>query len=218
MCIGLTTGVIPANEEGFRVSEESVNTTPNDKMPWTDDRVEQLKRMWSEGLTASQIAARIGQGVTRNAVIGKVHRLGLSGRVAKVRAPRPKPPRKIYEPNLAARSSGLTVSGATALKPQFRPQPKPLPLPEPEPIRLVEVPSGEQRCSIMHLTDPPAGGRSAIRRARISASAVARLAKRAPIASTTPGWPISRCRTAGAPGREVRHDVAQVGTPDHIML
>ena len=44
-------------------------------MPWTDDRVEQLKRMWSEGLTASQIAARIGNGVTRNAVIGKVHRL-----------------------------------------------------------------------------------------------------------------------------------------------
>jgi GcrA cell cycle regulator len=137
------------------VNEEPVNTTPNDKMPWTDDRVEQLKRMWSEGLTASQIAARIGQGVTRNAVIGKVHRLGLSGRVAKVRSPQPKPPRKIYEPNLAARERGLPVSGATALKPQFRPQPKPLPLPEvePEPIRLVEVPSGEQRCSIMHLSD-----------------------------------------------------------------
>ena len=155
MCIGLATGVIPANEEGFRVSEEPINTTANDKMPWTDDRVEQLKRMWSEGLTASQIAARIGQGVTRNAVIGKVHRLGLSGRVAKVRPPQPKAPRKIYEPNLAGRSSGRTVSGATALKPHFRPQPKPMPLPEPEPepIRLVEVPSGEQRCSIMHLTD-----------------------------------------------------------------
>ncbi|HEX3215744.1 MAG TPA: GcrA family cell cycle regulator [Aestuariivirgaceae bacterium] len=135
------------------MNEEPANTTPNDKMPWTDDRVEQLKRMWSEGLTASQIAARIGQGVTRNAVIGKVHRLGLSGRVAKVRSPQPKPPRKIYEPNLAARERGLPVSGATALKPQFRPQPKPLPEVEPEPIRLVEVPTGEQRCSIMHLTD-----------------------------------------------------------------
>ena len=155
MCSGLATGVIPANEEGFRVNEDPVNATPNDKMPWTDDRVEQLKRMWSEGLTASQIAARIGQGVTRNAVIGKVHRLGLSGRVAKVRPPQPKPARKIYEPNLAARNSGLSVSGANALKPQFRPQPKPMPLPEvePEPIRLVEVPSGEQRCSIMHLSD-----------------------------------------------------------------
>src|SRR5690606_5880723 len=48
-------------------------------MGWTEERVEQLKRLWAEGLSASQIAARLG-GVTRNAVIGKVHRLGLSGR------------------------------------------------------------------------------------------------------------------------------------------
>ena len=48
-------------------------------MAWTDERVEQLKKLWAEGLSASQIAGRLG-GVTRNAVIGKVHRLGLSGR------------------------------------------------------------------------------------------------------------------------------------------
>ena len=48
-------------------------------MAWTEDRVEQLKRYWAEGLSASQIASKMG-GVTRNAVIGKVHRLGLSGR------------------------------------------------------------------------------------------------------------------------------------------
>ncbi|MBI1391282.1 MAG: global cell cycle regulator GcrA-like protein [Alphaproteobacteria bacterium] len=48
-------------------------------MAWTDERVELLKRYWSEGLSASQIAGKMG-GVTRNAVIGKVHRLGLSGR------------------------------------------------------------------------------------------------------------------------------------------
>jgi GcrA cell cycle regulator len=48
-------------------------------MSWTDERVETLKKLWQEGLSASQIAAEIG-GVTRNAVIGKVHRLGLSGR------------------------------------------------------------------------------------------------------------------------------------------
>ena len=48
-------------------------------MSWTDERVELLKRLWSEGLSASQIAGRLGS-VTRNAVIGKVHRLGLSGR------------------------------------------------------------------------------------------------------------------------------------------
>lgn len=49
-------------------------------MSWTDERVETLKLMWSEGKSASQIAKELG-GVTRNAVIGKVHRLGLSNRV-----------------------------------------------------------------------------------------------------------------------------------------
>ena len=49
-------------------------------MSWTDERVETLKTMWSEGKSASQIAKELG-GVTRNAVIGKVHRLGLSNRV-----------------------------------------------------------------------------------------------------------------------------------------
>ncbi|HEY9039979.1 MAG TPA: GcrA family cell cycle regulator [Roseovarius sp.] len=48
-------------------------------MSWSDDRVELLKKMWGEGQSASQIAKELG-GVTRNAVIGKVHRLGLSNR------------------------------------------------------------------------------------------------------------------------------------------
>ena len=48
-------------------------------MSWTDERVETLKKMWSDGQSASQIAKELG-GVTRNAVIGKVHRLGLSNR------------------------------------------------------------------------------------------------------------------------------------------
>lgn len=48
-------------------------------MGWTDERVTLLKKLWLEGLSASQIAKQLG-GVTRNAVIGKVHRLGLSGR------------------------------------------------------------------------------------------------------------------------------------------
>jgi GcrA cell cycle regulator len=48
-------------------------------MSWTDERVELLKKLWADGLSASQIAGELG-GITRNAVIGKVHRLGLSGR------------------------------------------------------------------------------------------------------------------------------------------
>lgn len=50
-------------------------------MSWNDERVDLLKKFWAEGLSASQIASKMG-GVTRNAVIGKVHRLGLSGRAA----------------------------------------------------------------------------------------------------------------------------------------
>ena len=58
-------------------------------MGWTDERVEQLKSLWAEGLSASQIARALG-GVTRNAVIGKVHRLGLAGRAGPARAERPR--------------------------------------------------------------------------------------------------------------------------------
>ncbi len=63
-------------------------------MSWTDERVETLRTLWLDGLSASQIAKQLG-GVTRNAVIGKVHRLGLSGR-ATPSQPSPvafKPPR-----------------------------------------------------------------------------------------------------------------------------
>ena len=61
------------------------------QLNWTDDRVEQLKNLWTEGLSASQIARAMG-GVTRNAVIGKVHRLGLAGRASPSRSDRPRLP------------------------------------------------------------------------------------------------------------------------------
>ena len=59
-------------------------------MSWTDERVELLKKLWSDGLSASQIAAELG-GITRNAVIGKVHRLGLSGRAKSTSSAAPRP-------------------------------------------------------------------------------------------------------------------------------
>jgi len=79
-------------------------------MSWTDERVETLKKMWGEGQSASQIAKELG-GVTRNAVIGKVHRLGLSNRAgsggsASKAAPKEKPT-------------------AAAAKPAAKPAPKP---------------------------------------------------------------------------------------------
>jgi GcrA cell cycle regulator len=69
-------------------------------MSWTDDRIERLKTMWAEGMSASQIARALGE-VTRNAVIGKVHRLGLAGRatpVARVERPRPAPQPRVAAP------------------------------------------------------------------------------------------------------------------------
>ncbi|MFT7524769.1 MAG: GcrA cell cycle regulator [Candidatus Paceibacteria bacterium] len=67
-------------------------------MSWTDERVELLKTMWTEGKSASQIAKELG-GVTRNAVIGKVHRLGLSNRATSTKPARDKAaPREASKP------------------------------------------------------------------------------------------------------------------------
>lgn len=93
-------------------------------MSWTDERVEMLKQLWAEGLSASQIAAQIG-GISRNAVIGKVHRLKLSSRGRAT--PQPARPKKTSRPPVsnvrpAARPSGgrtTPVVGATALQQQF---------------------------------------------------------------------------------------------------
>src|SRR5438128_4347801 len=90
-------------------------------MGWTDERVELLKKLWQDGLSASQIAKQLG-GVTRNAVIGKVHRLGLSGRATPskparptFKAPRParpvtsapSAPRRLAEPALHAHAPAV---------------------------------------------------------------------------------------------------------------
>ncbi|MGD1887641.1 MAG: GcrA family cell cycle regulator [Cohaesibacteraceae bacterium] len=94
-------------------------------MAWTEERVEVLKTMWLAGSSASQIAATLGD-VTRNAVIGKVHRLGLSGRgkptsTAAPRARKPRAPSSgASRPrrSTTTRSGGQPLSiGATALKP-----------------------------------------------------------------------------------------------------
>jgi GcrA cell cycle regulator len=83
-------------------------------MGWTDERIETLKKLWLDGLSASQIAKQLG-GVTRNAVIGKVHRLGLSGRAAPSQPARPayKPPRPVSDNVRTAVTNHQTRSRAS---------------------------------------------------------------------------------------------------------
>jgi GcrA cell cycle regulator len=85
-------------------------------MGWTDERVELLKKLWQDGLSASQIAKQLG-GVTRNAVIGKVHRLGLSGRATPSKPQRttfkaPRPPRTLTHSPAAPRRIAEPVAHA----------------------------------------------------------------------------------------------------------
>src|SRR5260221_9262377 len=82
-------------------------------LTWSDDRVEQLKKLWEGGLSASQIAAELGNG-TRNAVIGKVHRLGLFGR-ANSPSPATPPPPKARPAPPKRRAAPPTSPGATPL-------------------------------------------------------------------------------------------------------
>lgn len=63
-------------------------------MSWTDDRVALLKKLWGEGKTAAEIAKELG-GVTRNAVIGKAHRLKLSNRVSPIQQNKKPAPAKV---------------------------------------------------------------------------------------------------------------------------
>lgn len=83
-------------------------------MGWTEERVAELKKLWAEGHSASQIAKRLGS-VTRNAVIGKVHRLGLSGRATPSR-PVKRPPRLARpKPQQMPRQASSAPRQSTAL-------------------------------------------------------------------------------------------------------
>jgi GcrA cell cycle regulator len=115
-------------------------------MSWTDERVETLKRMWGEGQSASQIAKELG-GVTRNAVIGKVHRLGLSNRVGGrddeeegpavaapvASAPRPEPAAPLRPEPAAQRPEGPRPAAPAAAPSNVTPLP----------VRKAIVPAGQ---------------------------------------------------------------------------
>lgn len=128
-------------------------------MAWNDERVELLKKLWSEGLSASQIAGRLG-GVTRNAVIGKVHRLGLSGRATtsriKMLRPRTRPgapgtlnavQKRPAVANAAAKSR-FAQSGNPALRALYQPEAEPF-IPS---VEELDIPMAERK-SIQTLSE-----------------------------------------------------------------
>lgn len=110
-------------------------------MSWTDERIEMLRKLWADGLSASQIATSLG-GVTRNAVIGKIHRLGLSGRVkAPQRASRPRAasgaaPAANTAPVKAVSAPRVMAAGALAVKVVEEPEAAPAPQPAAEVVPI----------------------------------------------------------------------------------
>ena len=109
-------------------------------MSWTDERVALLTKLWADGLSASQIAAELG-GITRNAVIGKVHRLGLSGRAKSPSSSAPRP-RKARSSQML-RVSRPSIRGNNALAYDYAVEPEP---------ELIEIPI-EQRKTLLQLND-----------------------------------------------------------------
>ncbi len=140
-------------------------------MSWTDERVELLKKMWGEGQSASQIAKELG-GVTRNAVIGKVHRLGLSNRATTTTAapkaeakakPAPKPEPKATPkaaPSVKADEPTERPSNVTPLRRQIVPAGQPLP-PQPSAneispealARVSEIEKKAKKLTLLELTE-----------------------------------------------------------------
>jgi GcrA cell cycle regulator len=145
-------------------------------MSWTDERVEFLKTMWSEGKSASQIAKELG-GVTRNAVIGKVHRLGLSNRVggadrpedeievgafAEAPAPEPVPEPQAEQPQAAGAGAAARPAVREPAAPAVRAKPAGQPMPPQPPgseispealANLAEVAKKARRLTLMQLSE-----------------------------------------------------------------
>jgi GcrA cell cycle regulator len=144
-------------------------------MSWTDDRVEILKKLWVEGQSASQIAKELG-GVTRNAVIGKVHRLGLSNRATSSSSSKSETKSKTSVKSMSdtkrvsnktstskvtsANSPSEPRSNVTSLRRQIIPAGQPLP-PQPSAneispealARVSEIEKKAKKISLLELTE-----------------------------------------------------------------
>ena len=98
-------------------------------MDWTDDVINRLKALWAEGHSTAEIGRRMG--VSKNAVVGKAHRLSLDARPSPIRrgapgaAPKRPAPRRVIGPTLP------TMAAAVPVEPDVRPLPPPAPVPAP---------------------------------------------------------------------------------------
>ena len=106
-------------------------------MSWTDERIERLKELWTRGMTASHIADELG-GVSRNAVIGKAHRLGLQSRPSPVKANEAAP---AEEPQAAPEPATVPEAKAAPAAPQPAPRPAPAPAAAPSPTAAAPEPT-----------------------------------------------------------------------------
>lgn len=150
-------------------------------MSWTDERVEKLKTMWGEGQSASQIAKALG-GVTRNAVIGKVHRLGLSNRATGAKSAAAAAPAADAKPVKPA------PKAAPAAAPAAKADPAPAPAPSTPPKPVIQ--SSTMR------REPPPPTPAMVEDAARTAQALAAIQKKAKkldlleLTERTCKWPI----------------------------
>ncbi len=118
-------------------------------MVWNDDRVEQLKKLWADGLSASQIAAQLGE-VTRNAVIGKVHRLGLATRASSNRSNSSRLRLRQAQPRRQVQRQRVSHVGNTAFRQMLEADASPLghtPV-----VEEIEIPLAERK-TLQQLTE-----------------------------------------------------------------
>ncbi len=128
-------------------------------MSWTDERIETLRKLWEKGLTASQIADDLG-GVSRNAVIGKAHRLGLKSRPSPVKAsddaakPAAKPAPVAARP-APPRPTPAPVAARPAPRPVPPPEVKPAPAPVVDLDDVDEIDDGDDTPVAAAVVTPP---------------------------------------------------------------
>ena len=178
-------------------------------MSWTDERIDRLKALWTKGMTASQIAEELG-GVSRNAVIGKAHRLGLQSRPSPVKANEPAPAAKPKAKASRRQAPAPAGREGGARRPSRRRAPEPpeaAPRRRRPPRRLPPPPPASRRAAAARPLDrpgrlrPPGPGRPA-------GADPARAA-----APPGPGQAEPRNRRQDRPARSQREDLQMADRP-----